>query len=171
MIALVRGVIAFSIASAVMRKFSASFGLKVHNLAAGILDDVFEGDPVRHRQNYFVAVVYQHLDDVEERQLAAGGKHGLVDRVVRSEIAGMPLDNRLAQLWNAGHDGVASEVRLKRGNRGVLDVAGCSEMRLARSKIHHVRSLGTELGGFGGYGHRGGDFDPPNAIGKELGGG
>jgi hypothetical protein len=78
-IALVRGVMAFSIASAVIRKLSASLVSRKHHLAARVLNDVFEADPIGNRQNHLVAVVHQDLDGVEERQLAAGGEDGLVD--------------------------------------------------------------------------------------------
>jgi hypothetical protein len=55
-------------------------GFEEDHLAAGVLDDVFEADPVGNGQNDFVAVLDENLDGVEERQLAAGGEDGLVDR-------------------------------------------------------------------------------------------
>ncbi len=91
MITLVRGVIARSMASAVMRKFSASSVGRVDHFAARVLNDVLERDPVGHRQNDLVAVVHQHLDGVEQSQLAASGEDCLFGRVVRAEIAGVAL--------------------------------------------------------------------------------
>ena len=40
-------------------------GFEEDDLAAGVLDDVFEADPVRHGQNYLVAMIHQDLHGVE----------------------------------------------------------------------------------------------------------
>ena len=143
-------------------------GFEIDDLSACVLDDVFEADPVGNGQDDLVAVVDQHLDGVKQRQLAAGGEDSLVDRVVRAEVAGVALDDGLAHVGNARHDGVAGEVGLDGGNGRVLDVARRGEMRLAGPEIHQVGALSAQFGRFGGHGHGRGYFDPANAIGKDF---
>ena len=125
-------------------------GLEEDDLAARVLDDVFEADPVGNGQDDFVAVVDEHLDGVEERELAAGGEDGLVDAVVGAEVAGVALDDGLAHVGNAGHDGVAGEVGFDGGDGGVFDVARRGKMRLAGAEIDQVGALGAQFGGLGG---------------------
>ena len=143
-------------------------GFEKHHLAARVLDDVFEAHPVGNGQDHLVAVVDKYLDGVKQRQLAAGGKDGLVDRVVRAEVAGVPLHNRLAHVRNARHHGVAGEVGLDRGNGGVLDVPRSGEVRLAGPEIHQVDALGAQFSRLGGHGHGRGHLDPANTIGKHF---
>ena len=143
--------------------------LEEDDLAAGVLDDVFEADPVGNGQDDFVAVIDEDLDGVEEGQLAAGGEDGLVDGVVGAEVAGMALDDGLAHVGDAGDDRVAREVGLDGGDGRVLDVARGGEVRLAGAEIHQVGALGAQLGGLRGHGHGCGDLDPADAAGKDLG--
>ena len=89
-------------------------------------------------------------------------------RVVRAEVAGVALDDGLAHVGNARHDGVAGEVGLDGGDGGVLDVARSGEVGLAGAEIHQVGALGAQFGGLGGHGHGCGNFDPANAIGKDF---
>jgi hypothetical protein len=90
-------------------------------------------------------VVDKDLDGVEERQLAAGGEDGFVDRVVGAEVAGVALDDGLAHVGNARHDGVAGEIGVDGGNGRVLDVARSGEMRLAGAEIHQVGAWARSL--------------------------
>ena len=143
-------------------------GFEEDDLAAGVLNDVFEADPVGNGQNDFVAVVDEDLDGVEERQLAAGGENGFVDRVVGAKVAGVALDDGLAHVGNAGHDGVTGEIGLDGGDGGVFDVARGGKVRLAGAEIHQVGALGAQFGGLGGHGHGCGDFNAADAIGKDL---
>ncbi len=113
-------------------------------------------------------MVNKNLNGVKQRQLAAGGEDGLVDRVVRTEIAGVALDDGLAHVGSSRNDGVAREVGLDGGNGGVLDVPRSGEVRLAGAKIHQIRALSAQFGRLGGHGHGRGYFDPANAIGKDL---
>ena len=70
-IALVFSVIAASIIDAVTRKSSrSSLSTKLHH-ATRVLDDVLVRHPVRYRQNHLFAVIHQHLQRIEQRQLSA----------------------------------------------------------------------------------------------------
>ena len=143
-------------------------GLEKHHLAARVLDDVLEAHPVGNRQNHLVAVVHQDLDGIEQRQLAAGGKDGLIDRVVRAEVAGVALHNRLAHVGNARHHRIAGEVGVNGGNRRVLDVARGRKVRLAGPKIHQVGALRAQFCGLRGHSHGCGNLDPANSVGKDF---
>ncbi len=89
-------------------------------------------------------------------------------RVVGAEVAGVALDDGLAHVGNAGHDGVAGEVGVDGGDGRVLDVARGGEVRLAGAEIHQVGALRAQLGGLGGHGHGCGDFNAADAIGKDF---
>src|ERR1700760_1273971 len=146
------------------------FSLQKNNLAARILDDVLKRNPVRNRQNDLVAVVDQHLNRVEERELAAGRKDGLFRRVIRAEIACVTLDDRLTQLWNTGYYGVAREILIDGIYRRVFNVARGGEVGFARSEVDQFGALGAQFGGFCSHGHRGRNLNASDAIGKNLGG-
>ena len=146
-------------------------GLDVNELAAGVLDDVLVGDPVGHGQDDLVAMVDEHLDGIEERELAAGGEDRFFRGVAGAEVAGVALHDGLANLGDAGDDGVAREVGFNGGDGRVLDVARRGEMRLAGAEIDQLRALGAQLGGGGGDGHGGGDFDAADAFGQLRRGG
>ena len=51
-------------------------GFQEDDLAASVLDDVFEADPVGDGEDDFVAVVDEDLDGVEQGQLAACSEDG-----------------------------------------------------------------------------------------------
>ena len=144
------------------------FALDQHNLAARVLDDVLERHPVGHRQDDLVAMIDQHLDRVEERQLAASREHALVRRVVRPEVAGMAIDNRLTHLGNAGHVRVAGEVLLDRLDGRVLDVPRGREVRLARTEVRQVHALGLQLQRRRGNRHGCRNFDAADTVRKYL---
>ena len=113
-------------------------GLNVNGFAARVLDDVLVGDPVGHGQDDLVAMVDQHLDGIEEGELAAGGEDRFLRGVVGAEVAGVALDDGLANLGDAGDDGVAREVGFNGGDGRVLDVARRGEMRLAGAEIDQL---------------------------------
>ncbi len=142
--------------------------LQVHHLAPGVLDDVLEAHPVGNRQNHLVAVVHQHLDGVEKRQLAAGRKNRLGDVVVRPKVAGMALHNRFAHVRNPRHHGVTGKIRVNRRNRRILDVPRRREMRFPGAEIHQVGALCAQFGGFRGYSHGRGNLDPAYTVGKDF---
>ncbi len=168
MIAFVRGVIARSIAAARDAEILRLAGFQIHRLAARVLDDVFERDPIGNRQHHFIAVVHQHLNRMEQRQLATGGEHRFLRRVVAAEIGRVALNNRLAHLRNAAHDGVARKVRLNRGDGGVFNVARRGKVRLARAKIDKMRALRAQLGRLRGNSHGGGNFNAVDAVGEDF---
>ena len=145
-------------------------GLEKNDLAAGILNDVFEADPVRDGKDDFVAVIDEDLHSIEEGVLFAGGEDGFVDGVIGAEVAGVAVDNGLANVGNSGNHGVAGEVSLDGDNGGVLDMARRGEMGFARTEIDEVDALSAKLGGFGGNGHGGGNFNASDAVCKDFGG-
>ena len=144
--------------------------LKKNDLAARVLNDVFEADPVRYRKDDLVAMIDEDLNGIEEGMLFAGGEDSFVNRVVRAEVAGVPLHDCLAQFRNARHHRVAGEVGLDCGDGCVLDVTRSVEVGLAGAKIHQVCALGAEFCGLGGHGHGCGNFNAADAVGKDLGG-
>ena len=143
-------------------------GFEENHLAARVLDDVLEAHPVRNRQNYLVAVIHQNLDRVEEREFPTGRKDGLVDPVVRPEIAGMPLHDRLPHVRNARNDGIAREIGLDRRNCSVFNVPRSSKMRLSGAKIHKVRALCAQLGSLGGHRHGCGNLNTAYTVSKNF---
>jgi hypothetical protein len=143
-------------------------GLEENDLAAGILNDVFEADPIWDRQNHLIAVVHQHLDGVEQGQFAAGGEDRFVYGVIRTEVATMALDNGLAHVRNAGHHRVSSEIGVDRGDCRVLDVSRSRKVRFSRAEIDQIGALSAQFGSLGGDGHGCRDFNAANAIGKDL---
>ena len=145
-------------------------GFEEDNLAAGVLNDVFEADPVGDRQDHFVAVIDEDLERVEERVLSAGREDGFVDAVVRTEVAGVPLDDGFAHVGDAGNDGVAREVGLDGDDGSVLNMARRGKVRFARTEVDEVDALGAQFGGLGGDGHGSGDFNAADAIGEDFGG-
>jgi len=159
MMTLVRGVIDFSIS------------LEINELSARVLNDVFKRDPVGNGQNDLIAVVDQHLDGVEERQLPAGGEDGLIRGVIGAEVAGVALHDRLPELGNAGNDGVSSEIGLDRFNGSVFDVTRCGEVGLAGTKVGQLDALRAQLGSFRGHGHGGGNLNAANTIAEDAGSG
>ena len=112
----------------------------------------------------------QHLDRVKDRELAAGGKHRFIRRIARAEIRRMPLDDRLAHIRNPRNRGISREVSLDSRNRRILDVLRRGEMRLPRAKVHQVHALRAQPRSLSGHGHGGGNFNPVNAVGKQLAG-
>ena len=168
MMALVRGVISCSMAARGDAEIFCLVSFEEHGSATGKLDDVFEGNPVGHRQNNFIAVVNKNIDGLKQGQLAAGGEDRLVGRVIRSKICRVALDDGLAQLRNAADRGVAREVAFDGGDGGVLDVTRRGKVRFARSKIHQVDTLGTQLGCLCSHGHGRGNFNPVDAIGEDF---
>ena len=76
-----------SIIDAVRVKPFGFVGLDEHAFAAGVVDDVLIRDPVRDRDDDFVARIEQHLHQVEDDVLAAHGDDAFVGRVVGAVIA------------------------------------------------------------------------------------
>ncbi len=138
--------------------------------AARVLDDVLEGDPERHRQNHLVAVIDQHLDRVEQRQLAAGREDALLGRVVGAKVRRVALHNRPPHLRRSGHRRIAGDVLLDRLDRGVLDVPRRRKMRLARPEVRQIDPFGLQLQGSCGNGHGGRHFDAADPVRKHFGG-
>jgi hypothetical protein len=44
---------------------------------------------------------------------------------------------------------------------------GRGKVRLPGAEVHKLRSLCAQLCGFRGYGHGGGDFNPPDTLRKK----
>ena len=143
-------------------------GFEINDLAAGVLDDVFEADPVGDGQDDFIAVVDEDLHGIEEGMLLAGGEDGFVDGVVGAKVVGMAVDDGFADVRDAGDNGIAGEVGLDGRYGRVLDMAGRGKMRFAGAEIDQVDAFGAELGGFSGDRHGGGDFNAADAVGEDL---
>src|SRR6185312_15530902 len=110
------------------------------------------------------------LNRIEQRQLAACRKHGLIRSIVRAKITGVPLHDGLANLRNARNGRVAGEVGVNGLNGGVLDVTRRGEVGLAGAETDEVHTFGAQPRGLGGYGHGGRDFNASNAVGEDAGG-
>ena len=166
MIAFVRGVISLRHHLCGYAESLRLIRFQQNAIPARIAHDVFERNPVRHRQNHFVAVIHQHLNGIEQRMLAAGRGNHFLAPVVRIEIHGMAVHNRIAQFGGSGHGGIFREVPLNRGDGGVFDVLRRREVRLARAEIDHVDSLRAQLVGLGHHRHGGGGLDAVDSFGE-----
>ena len=113
-------------------------------------------------------MLHQHLDGVEQRQLLARRKYRLIHRVVAAKVARMAIHNRLAQLRNPRHHGIAREIGLDGCNRRVLDVLRSRKMRLPRPKIHQVHTRRPQLRSLGSHSHRRRNLNPTNPVSKYL---
>src|SRR6201999_3745087 len=107
--------------------------------------DILVGDPVGNGQNDLVAMVDEHFDGIEERELSAGGEDSLVWGIVGAKIAGMAIDDGFADLGDSGDDGIAREVGFNGRDGRVLDMARRGEMRFARAEINKFRAFGAQL--------------------------
>ena len=88
-------------------------GLQQNAVPARITNDVFERNPVRNRQDHFVAVIYQNLNGIEQCMLAADGGDDFFAPVVGIKIDVMTVRNRVAQFGCACDGRVLGEVRLE----------------------------------------------------------
>jgi hypothetical protein len=113
-------------------------------------------------------VIDQHLDGIKQCQLSTRGENSLVDSVVRSEVAGVPLNDGFTHIRNAGHNGVAREIGLNGHDGGVFDVTGRGEMRLTGPEIHQIDALGAQFRCLSSDSHGCGNFDTADAFGKDL---
>ena len=95
----------------------------------------------------WLAVVDQHLDGIEERQLTSGRGDAFLAIVIRSEIGGVALHDGITQLGDAAHRRVAGEVGVDGGNGSGFYMFGGGEMRLTGAVIHQVGALFAELRG------------------------
>ena len=142
-------------------------GGDVDRLAAGIAHDVFEGNPVGHRHNDFVAVIDQHLDGIEQGMLAADGGDAILALVVGAEVGSVALDDGVAQFGRAAYRRVLGEVVADGGDGRFLDVLGRGEMRLSRAQIDQVRAGRAKFIGFSGYRQSRGNFDALDPVGEK----
>ena len=116
-------------------------------LSAGIIDNVFIGDPVRHRDDDFVAWINERLRQIEYDVLAADADDALGWFVIGAEIRGVPLANRLLQLERSSRPGIFREIRLDGSNGGLFDVVGRRKIGFPGAKIHHIDALRAQLFG------------------------
>ncbi len=85
-------------------------GVDEHALAAGVVHHILISDPIRHRDDDFIAGIDQRLRQIENRVLAADGDDALLG-VVGSAVVGLvAVANRLLQLFGAAGIGVLGEV-------------------------------------------------------------
>ena len=139
---------------------------RVHEHAhrAGVVDDVFVGHPVRHRDDDFIARVQQRLRQVENGVFATHRRHALVHPVVGAEIRPVPVADRLPQLLDPVHRRVAREIGIQRRHRRLLDVVRRRKVRLSHPEIDHVHPRPAQLLGFGRHLRRRGYADQGYAV-------
>ena len=82
----------------------------------------------------------------------------------------MAIDDCLADLGDAGDDGIAREVAFNRGDGCFLDVAWGGEVRLTCAEVHQFHALGAQFCGFCGDRHGGRNLNATDAIGEDLAG-
>ncbi len=143
-------------------------GLEEHWRATRKLDNVLVRNPERHRHDDLIAVLDQHLDGVEDCQLAAGREHALIGRVVGTEVCRVALQDRLAHFRRTGHGRVARNVLLNGLDRRILNMLRRGEVGLARAKVRQINALRLQLERFGGDGHGGRNFDPIDPVGEDF---
>jgi len=128
-------------------------------LAAGQQDHVGVGDPVGGGHDDLVAGVQGGDQGVEDDRLAARRdvdlRHVIVQTVLTRELG----HDGLLQLGHAVGVGVFGLAAMDRVDRGLFDVLGRVEVRLAGAEADHVSALGFELPGLGGHGDGGRGLD------------
>ena len=131
--------------------------------AAGQLDRLGVGGPVRGGQQHLVAGVEQRGERLVDRLLAAVGHQDLVRLDL---VAGVPCglgDDRGLEVGQAAGRRVAVVRRVgTRGGGGLDDVAGRREVGLAGAEPDHRAPLGLERLGLGVHGQRGRLGDRPD---------
>ena len=135
-------------------------------LAACVLDDVLERNPVRHRQNHFVAVLDQYLNGIEQHMLATDRNYSLFAAVVGVKVHRMTVHHRIAQFSRARRRRVLGEIFMNGGDGRFLNVLRRREMRLADAEVYDVHALLAQLVGLGYHRHSGGGLYAANAFGK-----
>jgi hypothetical protein len=63
--------------------------------------------------------------------------------VVRIEIQGVTVHNRIAQFRCTGHRSIFGEIALDRGNSCVFDVLRRREVRFSGAEVNYVDSLSS----------------------------
>ena len=119
-------------------------GIDEDALAAGVVDDVLIRDPVRDRDDDFVAGIDQHLHQVEDDVLAAHGDDAFGGRVAGAEILRVALADRLLQLLRAAGRRVLGEVLVDRADGGLLDVVGRGKVGFAGAEIDNVDAFAPQ---------------------------
>jgi len=80
----------------------------------------------------------------------------------------MAIDDGLAHVRNARHDGVAGEIGINGRDGRVFDVARRGKMGLACAEIHQVQTLRAQLGGLSGHSHGCGNFNAADPVGEDF---
>ena len=130
-------------------------GFEQHTVSAGVADDVLERNPVGHGQNYFVTVIHQHLDGIEQGMLAPDRGHAFLAAVVGPEVSRVAAHDGVTQFRRSAYRGVLREIILDRADRGIFDVLRRGKVWFARSEIHDVNPLLAQFVGLGYHCHGG----------------
>ena len=116
-----------------------------HGHAAGELDRLGVRRPVRRRHDHLVAGVDHRRERAVDRLLAAVGDHHLARLDGVPAVAQRLLGDRLLELGQAAGGRVAVVLRVAAGlDRGLDDVVGGREVRLAGPEADHRAALGLE---------------------------
>src|SRR5579875_2914551 len=145
-------------------------GLDKDAYSAGVIDDVFVGDPVGDRGDDLIARVYERLDEVEDGVLAADRDETFGGGIVGTEVERMARDDGFAKLQGAAGVGVLGEIRFDGGNGSLLNVVGGGEVGLTGAEIDDVDAFAAKTVGVGRdlQGRR--NADGGNALGYLCGG-
>jgi hypothetical protein len=134
---------------------------------AGQEDHVGIADPIGRRHDDLVARVQGGHHGVEDDRLAAGRDVHLGGLVGQAVLARELGSDGFLELRDAVHRGVLGLALTDGADRGLLDVVGRVEVRLAGAEADDVSTLGLQLPGLLVRGHGGRRLDPGQGDGFE----
>ena len=123
--------------------------------------------PIGRGDDHLIAGVTGGHQGVVQNLLAAGANGDLVRRVFQTVFAFKLDADRLFQLGDTIHRGIARLALINRALGGDADVFRRVKIRLARAQTNDIAALCLQLGRFGGDGDGGRGFDTGEGIGQE----
>ena len=134
-------------------------GFDEDTFAARVVDDVFIGDPVRHRNDDFIARIHQRLGVVEKHMLAADGDDAFRRLIVGTELGFVAGNHCLLEFRSATSGGIFGEIFVDGADSRLLDVVGGGEIRLACAEVDDIDSFTAQFVGIGHDFHGAGNAD------------
>ena len=125
------------------------------------------GNPVRCRDDDFIACIHRSHEGVEKNLLSTRADNRLLRLVIQIVLALELFGNRLAQFRNTGNRRVLRFTAVDRLDGGLLDVVRRVEIRLASAKADYVAAFGLEVAGFLRDGNGGRGLYAGKGIGEE----
>ena len=116
-------------------------------------------DPVRRRDDNFIAPAAQRLEGIVERMFRPAGNEYLSWLEVEVVVPAKFLSDCLQQLGNPLVRRVLCEILLNGLDTRVLDKLWRREIGFSSGQTHHVDTIGLHLLGPGKEPHRGGTFN------------